>query len=254
MHQNTGEVLVRRQDNVSWITFSHPQHNSMPASQLSKLSTSLLEEGADTQTKVIVLQSAGDRTFCAGANFEELLSINTVEEGVDFFQGFARVILAIKNCGKIVVGRVQGKAVGGGVGLLASTDYCLATDEAAIRLSELSIGIGPYVIEPAITRKIGKAAFSQLALNPSEWQTARWAADRNLYQSLFPTSGQMDDYLLQYLEKMGSYSHGALSQMKSLLWEGVDHWEALLLKRAENSARLLLTDDTQRLIRSIVKR
>ncbi|MCB0667120.1 MAG: enoyl-CoA hydratase/isomerase family protein [Saprospiraceae bacterium] len=248
----SGDVVVNHKGQVSWITFSHPQHNSMPSSQLSKLTETILVEGADRDTKVIVLQSAGDRTFCAGANFTELATINSLDTGKRFFGGFASVIMAIRDCNKLVIGRVQGKAVGGGVGLLAATDYCMATKWASLRLSELSIGIGPFVIEPAISRKTGKAGFIQLALNPVEWQTAEWANHHGLYQSVFDTSESMDEHLRKYVDSLASYSEDALLQMKRLLWEGTENWSSLLAKRAEKSARLLLNQDTQQLIQSFI--
>lgn len=252
MINDSGEVQVIRKDEVSYITFSHPQHNSMPSSQLERLAESILAEGATSKTKVILLQSGGDRTFCAGANFQELLKIRSISEGKEFFSGFARVILAMRDCEKIIIGRVQGKAVGGGVGLLAATDYCMATKWASLRLSELSIGIGPYVIEPAIKRKIGTAGFSRMALNPSTWQDAVWAQNEGLYQDIFESIEDLDIYLTEYLNKLTSYNSEALRQMKLLLWERTEDWQVLLHKRAEKSANLLLTDSCQKLIKSMI--
>ncbi|NND31304.1 MAG: enoyl-CoA hydratase/isomerase family protein [Saprospiraceae bacterium] len=251
-HQGTVECLVR--DQVSWITFSHPKHNSMSSAQLQRLSNVLLEEGSSSQSKVIVLQSAGDRTFCAGANFDELLAIRTMEEAIQFFQGFAQLILAIAGCEKLVIGRVQGKAVGGGVGVLAAMDYCMATQWASVRLSELSIGIGPYVIEPAILRKIGRASFTKLALNPQEWQTADWAREEGLYQDVFEDNRKLDIYLKKYLQTMTSYSYEALKGMKQMLWQGAEDWSGLLSERAKTSARLLMQEETRELLYSVAKK
>lgn len=250
-HQGSVESTIKNQ--VSWITFAHPQHNSMPGYQLDLLTARILFEGQNPESKIIVLQSAGDRTFCAGANFGELMNIRNLEEGKHFFSGFAKVILAMRDCGKIIIGRVQGKAVGGGLGLLAATDYCMATKWALVRLSELSLGIGPFVIEPAISRKVGKAAFSQLALNPSEWQSASWARDKGLYQEYFDHVDQLDQYLVRYLDTMTSYHSLALSEMKKMLWQGTEDWPSLLESRAEKSATLLLEDSTQALLRSQIK-
>lgn len=247
INQSTVDIEVK--DQVSWITFGHPQQNSMSSHQLEKLASVILDEGKNQLSKVIVLKSGGDRTFCAGANFDELASITTVAQGRDFFLGFAHLILAMRNCGKLVIGRVQGKAVGGGVGLLAATDYCMATKWASIRLSELSLGIGPFVIEPAISRKAGRGAFIQLALNPSEWQPATWAKDKGLFQECFDHSDQLDSYLIRYLDKMTSYSVLALSEMKNLIWEGTEDWSGLLQKRAEKSAVLLLHETTQSMLK-----
>ncbi|MCB0689165.1 MAG: enoyl-CoA hydratase/isomerase family protein [Saprospiraceae bacterium] len=252
MNITAGTLKIEVDQNVSTITFQHPSHNSMPLSQLHQLRDAILKEGSNRASKIIVLQSAGDRTFCAGANFQELASITTIEKATEFFMGFAQVILAIRDCQKLVVGRVQGKAVGGGVGLLAATDYCLATRRAEMRLSELSIGIGPYVIEPAITRKVGKAGFTSLALNPGSWKTSQWGVEHGLYQMCFDDIEAMDQFLTEYLQTMVTYSSEALTKMKALLWEGSENWSFLLEERANNSAQLLLTGHAQNLIRKLV--
>jgi methylglutaconyl-CoA hydratase len=238
-------------EQVSWITFGHPKHNSMPSPQLKRLTETIISEGRHNQSKIIVLQSAGERTFCAGANFDELVALDTEEEAIKFFMGFANLILAIRNSEKLVIGRVQGKAVGGGLGIIAATDFCIANKSASVRLSELSIGIGPYVIEPAIDRKIGKAFFSKLALNPREWQAAQWARETGLFQQVFDDTSQMDDYLKRYLQEMTTYSTYALVNMKRMLWEDTPLWPSLLPQRAEMSASLLMRDETQDLLKII---
>jgi len=249
-----GTVTTTIADAIAKITFAHPQHNSMPSIQLQNLTAAILEQGGNPDVKIILLQSGGDRTFCAGANFDQLLSIRDFEEGTEFFMGFARLLLSIRNCGKLVIGRVQGKAVGGGVGVLAATDYCMATRWASVRLSELSIGIGPYVIEPAIRRKAGISTVSQLALNPREWQTAQWARGQGLFQEVFETTELMDDYLDRYLASMTSYSGDALNNMKQMLWEGTEDWQDKLEDRAQRSASLLLNPMTQSLLEGIAGR
>lgn len=249
--QQDGQVLIENLNRISHVTFSHPKHNSMPLSQLQKLKDAIIKADEDDSTKVILLKSAGDRTFCAGANFDELVSIQDQDSGTAFFKGFAGVILAMSRAKKLVVGRVQGKAVGGGVGLLAATDFCFATQRSSIRLSELSIGIGPYVIEPAISRKIGKAHFSELVLTPRQWKSAAWSLEKGLFQRVFENIEQMDQHLSQYLLEISNYSSEALSNVKKLLWEKTEDWPSLLDKRAALSASLLLKEHTQRLLRKI---
>ena len=233
------------------ITFSHPDHNALPSSLLHGLTRALIKCGQDDSIKLVILKAAGDRTFCAGANLSELSIIADREQAVQFFQGFGQVINAIRSCGKLVIGRVQGKAVGGGVGLIAACDYVMATKWGSVRLSEVSIGIGPFVIEPAIQRKIGLSHFSKLALNPMEWQTAKWAHEVGLYHELFDTVEQLDDYLERYLARMVTYSKSALRQMKLTLWEGTEKWEQLLHDRAERSGHLLLSVEAQEALAKI---
>ncbi len=230
---------------VATITFGHPDHNAMPLDQLHKLAANITQAGVESAVKVVVVRSEGDRTFCAGAHFGQLATLQTIAEATSFFRGFADLILAVRTCEVPVVMRVQGRAVGGGVGLAAAADYCMATRWGTIKLSELSIGIGPYVIEPAITRKMGTAAFGQLALNPTEWQEASWAGARGLYQEVFDTVDLMDDYLNRYIAGLCQHDRLALANLKALLWENTGHWPELMYDRASRSAELLLMPHTQ---------
>lgn len=228
-------------EGVAHIEFFHPAHNSLPLSMLTEMAKEIRKAGQNQEVSFIILKSGGDRTFCAGASFDELAAIQNEEEGKTFFMGFAQVINAIRTCGKIVVGRIHGKAVGGGVGLIASCDYALASKFASVRLSELAIGIGPFVIGPAVERKVGLSAFSNLALNPAEWQTAAWAKEKGLYMECFDSTDQLDEYISHFSEKLKSYSPLALAEMKQVLWKDTGHWSELLDLRAELSGQLVLT-------------
>ncbi len=243
-----GYIDVSVDGNVATVTFSHPSHNSLSSDLLADLAFQISSVASNTHISAIVLQAAGDRTFCAGANFEELSQIRNAEDGKEFFLGFANVINAIRTCGKLVIGRIQGKAVGGGVGLIAACDYVMATKWGSVRLSELAIGLGPFVIGPAIRRKIGLGHFSQLALNPSEWQTASWCKEVGLYNELFAEIEQLDDYLSRYLQKLSSYSYAALSAMKQSLWKGTEDWNKLLEKNAALSGELVILEASQQAI------
>lgn len=239
-----GTVQTTISDGIATIEFAHPSSNAMPIRQLRALAEAISEAGDNEQAKVIVLKSGGDRAFCAGASFDELLAIEDLDAGKTFFRGFARVINAMRACPKFIIVRVQGKSVGGGVGISAAADYCIATHYASVKLSELAIGIGPFVIGPAVERKIGKAAFSQLAIAASEWQTADWAKDHGLYQDVFPTIERMDAYVDYLARQLASYSPEAMRRMKAVLWEGTDHWDELLEERAAISGELVLSDFT----------
>ena len=190
-----GQVSTHFENGITSITFYHPAQNSMPGHLLTKLADAITAAGKDDNTILLILKSEGDRTFCAGASFTELAAIQDFENGKTFFMGFAGVINAMRKCPKIIIGRVQGKAVGGGVGLAAACDYCMATKFASVRLSELAVGIGPFVIGPVVERKIGLSAFSQMAINADEWQTAEWAKQKGLFTESFDTLQQLDDYI-----------------------------------------------------------
>lgn len=248
MNASSGTVTTSIHNGIATVEFFHPAHNAMPSSQLAKLTQAIQEAGANDSVKVIVLKSAGDRTFCAGASFEELAAIEDLETGKRFFLGFANVINAMRKCPKFIIGRVQGKAVGGGVGLAAATDYCMATHHSTIKLSELAVGIGPFVVGPAVERKVGTSAFTQLAINATEWQTAEWAKTKGLYNEVFPDIAQMDAYIIHLTKILTQSNPEAMRQLKKVFWQGTEHWDELLDERAAISGQLVLSDFTKQAI------
>jgi len=237
---------------VATITFYHPSQNSLPADLLNELTGKITEASNHSQTRVIVIKSEGERTFCAGASFDELLELKDKEAGAIFFSGFARVINACRKSPKIILVRVQGKAVGGGVGLAAAADYCLAAEAASIKLSELAIGIGPFVISPAVIRKIGLPAFSQLTIRASDFQTAQWAKEKGLFNEVYANISEMDAALDELSQKLASYHPEALNGLKQILWEGTENWDELLSERAAISGELVLSDFTQQALHSFL--
>lgn len=241
----TAYVNVTEKNKVAEIEFFSPASNSLNSSQLKELTQAILQAGNNDAISVIHLKSGGERVFCAGASFDELLTIDELESGTTFFMGFANVVNAIRTCGKLVVTSIQGKTVGGGVGIAAASDYVLASSFASVKLSELSICIGPFVIEPAVTRALGIAKFSELSLNPTAWKTAEWAFSNGLYQEICEDFEVLQERTKTYLEEMSSYSPEALSEMKKVLWEGTEDWDVLLQKRAAISGKLVLTEATK---------
>ena len=230
---------------VATLTFFHPQHNAMPSDLLAKLRQAIVQAGQDPAVKVIVLCSAGERSFCAGASFEELVAIENKAQGEAFFNGFAQVINAMRLCPKFIIARIHGKAVGGGVGLAASADYALASQYASVKLSELSIGIGPFVVAPAIARKIGVSALGQMTLNAKTFYTAQWAKDKGLFAEVLPDAQALDDAIETLCHELKSYHPEAMAEMKRVLWSGTEHWETLLAERAAISGGLVLNDFTK---------
>lgn len=241
------EAYVKQdiQNGIASIEFFHPEHNSLPAQLLAQLAQSISDAGKNEAVRVIVLQSGGDKTFCAGASFKELVQIQDVESGKEFFSSFANVIHAIRKCPKLIIGRVQGKAVGGGVGIAAATDYCLATQQSAVKLSEFTIGIGPFVVSPAIERKMGIAALSQLTLEAHRFFEASWAREKGLYAEVYNTIGDLDVAVQALAEKLTTYNREALQETKRTFWSGTEHWDTLLAERAAISGRLVLSDATK---------
>lgn len=239
---------------VTTIEFFHPQSNSMPGSLLEDLSQKIHGAGNDSDTHVIVLRSAGEKAFCAGASFQELSNIKNAEQGLQFFSGFANVINAIRICPKFVVGRIQGKCVGGGLGLAAAVDYAIATEAAEIKLSELAVGIGPFVVGPAVERKVGLSAFSQLAIDATMWRNADWARRKGLFAEVHPSIESMDESIERLIKTLSHSSPAAMAELKKVFWKGTEHWEHLLLERAAISGRLILTDASRKAIAAFNKK
>ena len=236
--------------NIAEITFGTPKSNSLPSEILEKLAQTILVESTKEEVKIILLKSYGDKAFCAGASFDELLEINDLETSKKFFGGFAKVLNAMRTCGKIVVVRVQGKTTGGGVGIACAADYCFATKEASLALPELNLGIGPFVIGPYVERKIGKSQFTAMAID-ADFRSANWAEQHNIYHSVSPTIAEMDAEVAQFLEKLASRSSDALALIKKVSWEGTEHFEKLMPERILMSASLLLEDSTKANIEKI---
>ena len=235
---------------IGIITFFHPQSNSMPGALLRQLAKEITMMGKNDSAKVILLKSEGEKSFCAGASFDELISINDLETGKKFFSGFAMVINAMRQAPKFIIARVQGKAVGGGVGIASSADYTFAVNSASIKLSELAVGIGPFVVGPAVERKVGTSAFCQLTINATEWQTAQWAKDKGLYADLFATINEMDTAIDVLATKLAASNPEAMALLKKVMWQGTENWDTLLLERAGMSGTLVLSEFTKNAINS----
>jgi methylglutaconyl-CoA hydratase len=249
-----GGVNVSIENTIASIEFHHPLSNSLPGKVLQKLANTITELGTNDQIIVIILKSAGERAFCAGASFDELMSIDDLETGQVFFSGFANVINAARKCPKLIIGRVQGKAVGGGVGMAAAVDYCMATKFASIKLSELAVGIGPFVVGPAVAHKIGTAAMSQLAINATQWQTAQWAKEKGLYSEIFDTVEAMDESISTLANTLAKSNPEAMQMLKKVFWQGTSHWDELLLERAAMSGKLVLSEFTRNAINKFKKK
>mgnify|MGYP002637543031 FL=1 len=237
------------ENNISFIEFYHPSHNSLPGDILQQLVDLIKNAGDNEDVKVIVLKSGGERTFCAGASFTELANISDEDSGKTFFSGFANVMNAMRTCPKFIIGRVQGKTVGGGVGLAACSDYCMATKYAEIKLSELNIGIGPFVVGPAIERKIGLSALSQISIDASTFYSASWAKQKGLFTQVYDNITELDLAVKDLATQLCSYNLEAMKEIKKLFWRGTDHWDTLLLEQAKISGRLVLSNFTKEKLR-----
>lgn len=243
-----GGVSLDVQNNIATIEFHHPLSNSLPGKVLAQLANTITETGQRDDVTVIVLKSAGERAFCAGASFDELVSINDIETGKTFFSGFANVINAARKCPKLIIGRVQGKAVGGGVGMASAVDYCMATKYAGVKLSELAVGIGPFVVGPAVERKVGTSAMSQMAINATTWYSAEWAREKGLYTEVYDSIEELDEAVATLAGKLANSNPEAMALLKQIFWEGTEHWDSLLAERAAMSGKLVLSDFTRNAI------
>jgi len=249
-----GFVTLEVREGIATVRFHHPKGNSLPGAVLRRLAEAVETAGRDPAARVVVLRSEGNGPFCAGASFDELTRIDTPDTGREFFMGFARLILAMRSCPKLVIARVHGKAVGGGVGIVAAADYAAALETASVRLSELAVGIGPFVVGPAIERKIGAAAFQALAIDAAGWRDARWAERHGLFASIHATIAELDAVIDGLAKRLAASNPDATARLKQTFWEGTDHWDELLPKRAELSGTLVLSDFTRRAIAEFAAR
>lgn len=251
---NQGSVEFEINNGIGTIEFHHPLSNSLPGKILRKLAETITQMGKDDNVKVIILKSSGERAFCAGASFDELIAINNLETGKVFFSGFASVINAARKCPKLIIGRVQGKAVGGGVGMASSVDFCYATKFASVKLSELAVGIGPFVVGPAVERKVGTSAMSMMAINASEWYPAEWAKEKGLFAEVYDNIEDMDKAIIELASKLTKSNPEAMKMLKNVFWEGTEHWDTLLTERAAMSGQLVLSDFTKNFIQGFKKK
>lgn len=244
LENTNGSLETSFQNTIAIVQFGHPASNSFPRTLLDALTAEINSLSRNEDVSVIILKSEGNKAFCSGASFDELLKVENEEQGVEFFSGFAHLLNAMRNCNKIIIGRVQGKAVGGGVGIISACDYVFATPQSDIKLSELAIGIGPFVIEPAVSRKIGKTAMTQMTLAAHEWKSADWAFQKGLY-SVISDSENLDKDVENFAKRLSSYNPEALYEMKKIIWEGTEQWESLLFERAAITGKLVLSDFTK---------
>jgi methylglutaconyl-CoA hydratase len=245
---NNGYVKNETHNGITTIEFFHPQSNSLPGKILEELAKEIHFAGTHANTKVIILQSGGEKTFCAGASFDELITIKNEAEGLKFFSGFAQVINAMRKCPKFIIGRIHGKCVGGGVGLAAATDYAIAVEGSDIKLSELAVGIGPFVVGPVVEKKIGNAAFGELSIDATSWRTSDWAKRKGLYAELHENIANMDEAVHKLANTLSHSSTEAMAEMKKIFWKGTEHWDELLKERAAISGRLVLSEFTKNAI------
>jgi methylglutaconyl-CoA hydratase len=246
-------VISEIKNSISIITFGTPKSNSLPGEILEKLAQTILDEGSKNEVKAILLKSDGDKSFCAGASFDELLEIEELEKSKIFFGGFAKVLNAMRNCGKLVIVRVQGKTTGGGVGIACAADYCFATEEAAMALTELNLGIGPFVIGPFVERKVGKSAYSAMSID-ADFRSADWCEKHDVYHSVSENIEIMDVEINAFMEKLSTRSSDALALIKKVSWEGTEHFEQLMPERILMSASLILEDSAKENIGKIKER
>lgn len=245
---NEAYVKSHIEHGINTIEFYHPQSNSLPTKILEHLAREIHFAGTHDDTKVIIIRSPGDTTFCAGASFDELMLIKDEAEGQRFFSGFANVINSMRKCPKFIIGRIQGNCVGGGIGLAAALDYAIATDKAALKLSELAIGIGPFVVGPAIERKIGVAAYSALAIDANTWRNADWAKRKGMFAELHETIENVDESIYRLANTLTASNPEAMKELKKIFWKGTEHWDELLKERAAISGRLVLSSFTKNAI------
>jgi len=239
-----GSVRITVADGIGTVEFSHPKGNSLPAKLLNELAAAITTVGDDPAARVIVLRSAGSSTFCAGASFDEFTAVKDAEGGKEFFSGFSRVILAMIRAPKFVLVRVQGRAAGGAIGVIAASDYSCAVRGAQVKLSELQVGIGPFVVGVVIDRKLGPAALMNLAVH-ADWHDAEWCERHGLYSELCGDIAALDAAVDAHAKRLAASNPEAMREMKRIFWAGTEDWQARMGERAALSGRMVLSDFTR---------
>ena len=245
---NEGHVTDQKEGGIATITFHHPRSNSLPANILAGIADSITNLGSDPTVRVIILKSEGPKAFCAGASFDELMAVTDKKAGEVFFSGFANIINAIRKADCFVIGRIHSHAVGGGVGLACAVDIAYATDKASCRLSELAIGIGPFVVGPAVERKVGTGTFGLLTATPATRRNADWCLQHGIYAEIFPTEAELDTHIDTHAQELAAYSPEAMRELKRIMWKGTEDWDTLLAERAAMSGKLVLSEFTKNAI------
>ncbi len=249
---NEGSVIIAKENAIGTITFFHPKGNSLPRELLTKLAHSIDTLSKDPEVKVLILQSKGDKIFCAGASFDELLAAESIAQSENFFSGFAEVLLAMNNCSKFIIGRIQGKAIGGGVGIIAGCDYVLALNSASVRLSELSIGFGPFIIGPVVEKKIGQANFKHMTID-TEWRDSAWCVSAGLFSNTYPSVDLLDQAIQDLCQKLSTHNPEAILALKNIFCENTTSLQELLSKRVKETAKLALTPFVREKVKSFQK-
>jgi methylglutaconyl-CoA hydratase len=249
MSEQNGAVNLTIENNIGTIEFYHPKGNSLPGALLRELAQTISDAGKNDEIRVVIIKSRGDGAFCAGASFDELIAIEDYDTGKEFFMGFALVLNAMRTCPKLIIVRVHGKTVGGGVGIASAGDYTLAHENASVKLSELALGIGPFVVGPAVERKVGTSAFSAMAVDATNWYHSAFAEDKGMFNKVFDSIADLDQSVKELANQLANSSPDAMRELKNVLWKGTEDWDQLLEQRAEISGRLVLSDFTKNFIK-----
>lgn len=246
-------VLTTVSDHIATVTFGGTKGNSLPGELLRELASTVESSAKSGDVRVIVLRSEGEGPFCAGASFDELKAIADEKAGKQFFLGFARVILAMTQATKPIIVRVQGKTVGGGVGIVAAADYAIANRTASVRLSELAVGIGPFVVGPVIEHRIGRGPYGAMSLD-ADWRDAAWAERHGLYAAVKESIPELDAAVGTFAAKLATANPEAVATIKRAVWAGTEHWPKLLDERAAMSGALVLSDFTRKALAAFENR
>ena len=153
-------LLVDRNNAIATVTLNRPQvHNAFDETLIADVTACFARLSEDAEVRAIVLRGAGE-SFCAGADLHWMgrMAGYSQEENRADADALQRMFDVIATCPKPTIARVQGGAIGGGVGLVAVCDVVIAAPEAKFALSEVRLGLVPAVIAPYVLQKIGMGA------------------------------------------------------------------------------------------------
>ena len=211
-------LAVERQGPIGLITMNRPErHNAFDDVLIAELTEAFRSMEAEDGIRIVVLSGTG-KSFSAGAdlNWMKRMSGFSIEENRRDAMGLAALMRTIAHLRKPTLARVQGAALGGGVGLVACCDVAVATQGATFALSEVKLGLIPAVISPYVVAAIGERAARRYFLTAERF-TAAEAWRLGLVHEIAANEAEMDDAIGAIVDAMLAASPAAQKEAKDLI-------------------------------------
>lgn len=207
-------VEYQVKDGVAWITLNRPDnHNAMTASLTSELDEALELANQDANARIIVFGARG-RNFCAGADLKSRGRGAVGAPGRHGASPYTSILTQILDGAKPVVGRIQGGAFAGGLGLVAACDVAVTVDTARFAFTEVRLGLAPWMLSVVLQRK-GALQLSAPYLLNGERFDARQAQAMNLVARVVPEA-ELDQAVQEEVDRFLLCAPNALIETKRI--------------------------------------